>query len=218
MMSFLFLAVILRLFYLQVIADDNLKAKAQSQQMRQIPVEAARGVIYDSQMKVLAVSVSAASVYAIPTEISSEEAPAIAKVLASTLDMEEATILGKLTSGRSFEWLKRKVSDEVAEEILALDYQGIETTTETKRSYPKDNLASHILGFVGIDNQGLEGIEVIRDEDLTGDNGFVLAQYDSHGQEIEGSSRTYVELEDGNSLVLTIDETIQYFCERELII
>ena len=215
-MSFLFFAVILRLFYLQVIADDQLKAKAQSQQMRQIPVEASRGVIYDTEGKVLAVSVSADSVYAIPTEISAEEAPAMAKVLAETLDMEEATVLKKLTSGRSFEWLKRKVDASIAEEILALNYTGIEATTETKRSYPKDNLASHILGFVGIDNQGLEGIEVIREEDLAGENGFVLAQYDSHGQEIAGSSRTYVEPENGNSLVLTIDETIQYFCEREL--
>lgn len=215
-MTFLFFLVILRLFYLQVIADDSLKAKAQSQQMRQIPVESSRGVIYDTNRKVLAVSVSTDSVYAIPTEVPAAEAPAMAKVLAEKLGMEEAAVLKKLTSGRSFEWLKRKVDAAVAKDILALDYTGVETTTETKRSYPKGNLASHILGFVGVDNQGLEGIEVMRDGELKGEDGFVLAQYDSHGQEIAGSVRTYVEPEEGESLVLTIDETIQYFCEREL--
>ena len=72
------------------------------------------------------------------------------------------------------------------------------------------------MGFVGVDNQGLEGIEAMMDDTLTGSDGYILAQYDSHGQEITGSNRSYVDPENGDSIVLTIDENIQYFCEREL--
>lgn len=214
--SFLFIAVFFRLFYLQVFAAENLAEKGKDQQMREVPVEAGRGTIYDRNGDILATSISVDSIYASPTEIDSEEAPAIAATLSEILELDEDTVLEKLTSGRAFEWIKRKVDEEIALEVKNAGLTGIGLTTETKRNYPNDLLACHVLGFVGIDNQGLEGLEAVEDETLTGDDGYILAQYDSHGQEIAGSNKTYVEPTAGNSLVLTIDENIQYFCEREL--
>lgn len=214
--SILFIAVFFRLFYLQVFAAEDLAEKGKDQQMREVPVEAGRGTIYDRNGDILATSVSVDSIYASPTEINSEEAPAIAATLSEILELDEETVLEKLTSGRAFEWIKRKVDEETALEVKNAGLTGIGLTTETKRNYPNDLLACHVLGFVGIDNQGLEGLEAVEDETLTGDDGYILAQYDSHGQEIAGSNKTYVEPTTGNSLVLTVDENIQYFCEREL--
>ncbi len=212
----LFLMVVLRLFYLQVVSADELKIKARQQQMREVPVEAERGTIFDRNGSILGASISVDSVYASPTEISAEEAPEIAKTLAELLDLDEKKVYAKLTSGRSYEWIRRKIDDETAAKLRELDLAGIGLTTETKRSYPNGNLSSHVLGFVGVDNQGLEGVEAMMDETLTGSDGYILAQYDSHGQEITGSGRSYVDPENGDSIVLTIDENIQYFCEREL--
>lgn len=216
LMAALFFAVIARLFYLQVVAADDLKDKGVSQQMREVPVAANRGTIYDRNYNMMAVSVSVDSVYASPTEISAAEAPAIAASLSTTLGLEEEAVLAKLTSGRSYEWIKRKVREEEAAAIRELELQGIGITTETKRSYPKGTLLCDVLGFAGLDNQGLEGMEALLDETLQGTDGYVLAQYDSHGKEIAGSARSYVEPIDGNSVILTIDESIQYFAEREL--
>ena len=214
--SVLFFMLFGRLFYLQTFASDELEEKGLDQQMREVPVEAERGEITDRNGNTLAVSVSVESVYASPTEIDPEEAPEIAEKLSAILNLDEETILKKLTSGRSFEWLKRKTDDETTAKIRDAALPGIGLTTETKRSYPNHELACHVLGFVGIDNQGLEGLEAMRDSVLRGTDGHILAQYDSHGQEIAGSAQTYVEPEAGNGLQLTIDENIQYFCEREL--
>ncbi len=211
-----FLAVSLRLFFLQVVKADELKAKAQDQQMREVPVEANRGLICDRNGNVLAASVSVDSVYASPTQVDAEAAPEIANELAAILDLNSEDILAKLTSGRGYEWIKRKISESEAAAVRNLNYEGIGFTTETKRDYPGGLLAAHLLGFVGIDNQGLEGIEAVYDETLLGEDGYILAQYDSHGSEIAGSAERYVEPVDGDSLTLTIDQNIQYFCEREL--
>lgn len=216
LLSFLFFAVFFRLFYLQVFAADHLTEKGKDQQMREVPVEAGRGTIYDRNGDILAASVSVDSVYASPTEIDRDEAPEIAAALSEILGLDEETVLGKLTSGRAFEWIKRKVDEDTAFQVKNAGLTGIGLTTETKRSYPNGILACHALGFVGIDNQGLEGLEAVEDETLTGEDGYILAQYDSHGQEIAGSNKTYVQPKSGSSLVLTIDENIQYFCEREL--
>ena len=212
----LFFLLFGRLFYLHTFASDDLKERAADQQMREVPVEAERGRIVDRNGELLAVSVSVSSVYALPTEIEGDEAEAIAAKLATLLDLDEEGITKKLTSGRSFEWIARKISDDDAEAVRDADLHGIGLTTETRRSYPNNELACHVLGFVGIDNQGLEGIEAMRDDVLTGEDGFILARYDSHGKAILGSAETYCEPRAGKGLQLTIDENIQYFCEREL--
>lgn len=214
--AMLFFLLFGRLFYLHIFAAEELSEKAKDQQMREVPVEAERGRIVDRNGELLAVSVSVASVYAMPTEIAAKDAPHIAATLAELLDSDEKAILKKLTSGRSYEWIARKIDDDVAESVRNAGLVGIGLTTETRRSYPNNELACHVLGFVGIDNQGLEGIEAMRDDVLTGQDGFILAQYDSHGKAIAGSAETYIEPAPGSGLQLTLDENIQYFCEREL--
>lgn len=214
--AMLFFLLFGRLFYLHTFAAEELSEKAKDQQMREVPVEAERGRIVDRNGELLAVSVSVASVYAMPTEIAAKDAPHIAATLAELLESDENAILKKLTSGRSYEWIARKIDDDVAESVRNAGLTGIGLTTETRRSYPNNELACHVLGFVGIDNQGLEGIEAMRDDVLTGQDGFILAQYDSHGKAIAGSAETYIEPTPGSGLQLTLDENIQYFCEREL--
>lgn len=212
----LFFMLFGRLCYLQTFASDDLKEKGLDQQMREVPVEAERGKITDRDGNTLAVSISVESVYASPTEIDGDDAPMMAEKLGQILGLEPDGIEAKLTSGRSFEWLKRKIDEDTAAAVRQASLPGIGLTTETKRSYPNHELACHVLGFVGIDNQGLEGLEAMRDSVLRGTDGHILAQYDSHGQEIAGSAQTYAEPKAGDGLQLTIDENIQYFCEREL--
>ncbi|MGI5874012.1 MAG: penicillin-binding transpeptidase domain-containing protein [Bacillota bacterium] len=212
----LFAAVLIRLCWLQVAAGEELAEKGRGQQLREIPVEAPRGAIRDRNGEILALSVTADSVYARPTEIGEDDAAKTAAALAELLGGDEADYRAKLTSGRSFEWIARKIDDDVAAGLRDLELPGIGLTAETKRVYPQGILACHVLGFAGIDNQGLEGIEAIRDDVLAGSDGAVLASYDSHGREIAGSVRAYQKPVSGSDLTLTIDENIQFFCEREL--
>ena len=113
------------------------------------------------------------------------------------------------------EWIKRKADFEIARQIREADLPGIHIVEETQRFYPKGELAAHVLGFAGIDNQGLEGIEVSRDKELSGIAGSIVGQYDAKNREIPQTTEEYIAPQDGYDLVLTIDENIQYFCERE---
>ena len=212
-----FFLLLLRLAYLQFALGSELQAKAEQLRMREVPIVAKRGTIYDRNQRKLAVSISADSIYALPPEVNySGKAEEIAKQLAPILEMPEEKLLEKITAPRSFEWLKRKVDFEKAQEIRKLDLPGIKVVEESQRFYPKDTLAAHILGFAGVDNQGLEGIEITRDTDLKGVPGNILVEYDARGRELPQAVHKYNPPVDGHSLVLTIDETIQYFAEREL--
>jgi len=212
-----FFLLLLRLSYLQFVLGSDLRLKAEQLRMREIPVAAKRGTVYDRNGKKLAVSISADSVYASPPEVKhSGKAEVIARELAPILEMPEEQILKKITASRSFEWIKRKVDFEKTQKIRKLDFPGIKVVEESQRFYPKDSLASHVLGFAGVDNQGLEGIEVTRDKELKGIQGNIVIEYDARGQELPQAIHKYIPPVDGYSIVLTIDETIQYFAEREL--
>lgn len=212
-----FFILLLRLAYLQFALGDDLQLKAEQLRTREVTVAAKRGTIYDRNRKKLAISVSADSVYVSPIEVKhSGKAKEIAKILAPILEMTPEKILQKITADRSFEWLKRKVDFDKAKKIRELDLPGIKVVEESQRFYPKDNLAAHILGFAGVDNQGLEGIEKTFDNDLKGIPGRIIIEYDAQGRELPQAVHKYVPPVDGYSMVLTIDETIQYFAEREL--
>jgi stage V sporulation protein D (sporulation-specific penicillin-binding protein) len=212
-----FSAIIIRLAYVQLVNGEELQAKAESLRTRELSVAAKRGTIYDRNGKKLAISLSADSIYAAPTEVlASGEADATAEKLASILGMDKETILAKITKNSSFEWIKRKVDFAKSQEIEDADMPGIKIIEETQRFYPKGSLAAHILGFAGIDNQGLEGLEIAKDDVLSGTAGSIVTEYDAKGIEIPQAVKEYNPPTDGNSIVLTIDETIQYFAEREL--
>lgn len=206
--------LIVRLGYLQFIQSPKLQQLALEQRMRPVPVEAKRGIIYDRNGNSLAVSVNVDSVYAVPSEV--EHAEATAAKIASILGLEQKDILRKITQHQSFVWVKRKIESDQAKQLRSLKLPGIGLTQEGRRFYPKGTLASHILGFAGIDSQGLNGLEWSYDKYLKGNTGYVIAERDAMGREIPEGMEKFLPAKDGNNLVLTIDEVIQHIVEREL--
>lgn len=213
----IFFGLVIRLGYIQFVQGTELKLIAQQLHMREVPVAPKRGIIFDRNKKKMAVSISADSVYATPSVVKkSGKSSEIAKELAPILEIPEDKLLERITVNRSFEWIKRKVDFDKAQKIRKLDLPGIKIAEESQRFYPKERLASHILGFAGIDNQGLEGIEITRDADLKGIKGTIVSEYDAKGKELPQALHQYIAPIDGKSLVLTVDEVIQHFAEREL--
>ena len=214
---FIYCVIIVRLGYLQFVKGDELQAKAQELRMREVPVVAKRGEIVDRNKNTLAVSVSADSIYASPPDVkNAHKEQETAKTLAGILGLDEDSVYKKITANVAFQWLKRKTDYSKAEQIKAAALPGIHIVQETQRFYPQGVLAAHILGFAGVDNQGLEGIEKSRDEQLKGKDGSIVTEYDAQSREIPQSVQRYNAPTDGYTLVLTIDKTLQYFAEREL--
>ncbi|KUO52488.1 MAG: stage V sporulation protein D [Desulfitibacter sp. BRH_c19] len=214
--AFFFLSF--RLVWIQFVRGDELQLQALDNRLREVPVEPKRGTIFDRNMRELAISVSADYIYAIPPQVNrSGKAQEIAEELSKILDIPVENVYNRITkNGSWFEYVVRKVDYDKATAIRELNLPGINVAEESQRFYPNDHLAAHVLGFAGIDNQGLEGIEVIYDEELNGKRGAIVVEYDAAGREIPHAMHQYIPPEDGNSLVLTIDETIQFIAEREL--
>lgn len=220
---FLFLAAVLflllgRIGYIQFVRGDELQKKALDNRLREVPVESKRGAIFDRNNNSLAESVSADSVGAFPPQIKKAgNAEKVARELSKILGMKEADIYKKITQNSSFVWIKRKIPDfEKGKKIKDLALAGVEIFEESQRFYPNKGLACHVLGFAGIDNQGLEGIETTYNEQLSGIPGSIVIEFDANGRELPQAVHRYLPPEDGNSIVLTLDETIQYLVEREL--
>lgn len=216
---FLFVVVIMagligRLGYLQFYKSPWLAENAVDQRVREIPVEAKRGIIYDRNGRELAVSVSTESVYAIPAEI--RNADETAAKLAAILALDANNLSVKLKKRQAFTWIKRKVDEETALAVKKLNLPGIGLTQEGRRQYPFDNLAAHVLGFTGIDSQGLDGVELTFDSYLRGRPGGIVVEYDARGREIPHATHRFVPPAEGHNLYLTIDVVIQQIIEREL--
>lgn len=185
--------------------------------MRDVPVEAKRGIIYDRNGHELAISVSTDSVYAIPAEVrKSGREKEIAHRLAQLLDLNEEKVYWRITKVSGFEWVKRQVDFDVSAKLKQMDLPGIGLVEESRRFYPKKTLACHVLGISGIDNTGLEGIDKQYNDLVGGIPGRIVIEHDAVGREIPEATHRYIPPTDGSSLVLTIDETIQYIAEREL--
>ncbi|MEA4882932.1 MAG: penicillin-binding transpeptidase domain-containing protein [Clostridia bacterium] len=214
LVTLLFLALVLRLAWIQIVKSPFYTKLALDQRMRPVPVEARRGTIYDRQRRELAVSISADSVYAAPADV--RDPSDAAKKLSTLLGVAEETLLKNLTARQQTVWLRRKVEHDVADAVKKLGLSGIGVVESGQRFYPKDTLAAQVIGIAGIDNQGLEGIEQYYDSQLRGVRGQIVAERDAAGREIEGGRQSRIPPVDGNSIVLTIDEVIQFICEREL--
>lgn len=208
------LFLVFRLGYVQFFMGEQLRKGALENRMRDITVEAKRGGIFDRNGSELVTSVSVDSVVAIPPEI--ENPDETAAKIAVVLGMETDEVHALLTKKQSFVWVKRKVDYQQARELEALNLKGIEFVEESKRYYLKDTLAAHIVGFVGVDNQGLTGIENTFDAELRGIPGRMVMEYDADGRKIANARHNFFPPVQGHNLVLTIDETVQYFVEREL--
>ncbi|HLA41533.1 MAG TPA: penicillin-binding protein 2, partial [Candidatus Glassbacteria bacterium] len=196
---------------LQVFQSDSFQRQARRQQERTIEVSPVRGVLYDRNHRPLAISVEVESVFAVPGEI--RNPVATAKLLAPVLEMEKSLVGRRLQGSRYFSWVKRKVTARQAARLRQLNLQGIYFQRESKRFYPKAELAAHTLGHVGVDDQGLAGIELGYDEVLHGRPGQLLIERDARQRWLRRTGRPP---QPGQNLVLTLDENIQYIAEREL--
>jgi len=211
--TLIFFILIGRLAYIQLLKGEELQSKALDQWTRNLPVAPKRGVIYDRNDNILAQSASAETIAARPAEIKNPKE--VAELLAPIIDISVEDIYNKISDkSKSEVWLKRKVAKEVANEVRNLEIKGIVFTEESKRYYPNKNLASHILGFTGIDGEGQEGIELYYDKQLKGTPGKIITETDVEGRELPYNVDQYIPPNDGWNLVLTIDQTIQYFTEK----
>lgn len=217
------LALILlsRLVYIQVIKSKHYEEKAYEQQTRQRSVAAKRGTIYDATgEKVLAQSVSVNIVTAVPNSVDKDKKDEIATKLAEILEINKDDVLAKLSKNSSSETIATKVDEDKATKILNYisdkQVSGIRVDEDTKRVYPYSTLLSNVLGFVGTDNVGLEGIEAYYNSDLAGIPGKIVGSTDGKGRETPFTNEQYVAPTDGKDIVLTIDATIQSIVEKYL--
>lgn len=206
------IALIFRLFHIQVVRSEELKRGALEQWTKSIDIKSNRGVIYDRNGKKLAISTTAYTVWATPAEIKDKEETA--KILAEQLDLNEEQIFEKITKNVGVEKIKQWITREEANELRKLDIRGITIVDDSKRFYPFGNFASYILGFTDIDNNGLYGVERTYDEYLSGLPGKWITTTDATNQQMPYDGETIYDAKDGLSVVLTIDETIQHFAEN----
>lgn len=215
---FLIVVVLIsRIGYWQFVKGSQLKTEATEQQTMDSIVSSKRGIIYDRNGKILAQSVSVQTVTATPAEVKkSKKSSETAKTLAKILDMDADEIEKKITKNSSYEIIKRKVDNDKAEKIRKAELSGIHLVEDSKRTYPYGSLASHVIGFVGTDNQGLAGTEMVYDKYLKGMPGRMISAKSAAGTEMPYKYEKYINPENGSNLVLTIDEVIQHFVEEEL--
>ena len=207
-------ALVLRLGFLQFVRGPMLTRLAVAQWMRDAPVDPKRGVVYDRRGRELAISADVDTIVASPARVT--EPRETASKLAGVLGVDEDTIYELLTRRQSRVYVARRVTPAQAAAVRALGLRGIHFEIETARFYPLATLASHILGFVGRDGQGLGGVELTYDAVLRGTAGKVRTPTDNKGNPLPNASPEYVPPVDGRSLALTIDEVIQHIVEREL--
>lgn len=224
--SILIIALIFRVGYYQIVKGEEYSIKAYERQTRSRIINPKRGTIYDRNGKGLAISASVETISVNPPDFmdkmkdTPEKIDQIAYDLAQMLDMTPESVKEKLTSNLSWAFIKRKVDKEVGlkvrEYLVENSIDSIYVDEDSKRYFPNGNLASHVLGFTGDDEQGLNGIEKTFDEILSGKPGMVMSEFDAGGRQVKYSPETYVEPVDGYNIYLTIDETIQYFTEKAL--
>jgi stage V sporulation protein D (sporulation-specific penicillin-binding protein) len=205
-----------RLFYLQIVKSLYLSNVAKSQHKVLIELEPHRGTIYDRNMYRLAFNIRADSAFAVPREMEDEEKPHTSETLSSILGQDKGFILDRLNRDKGFVWIKRKISDEESQEITKLNLKGVELIKESKRVYPNGYLAAHILGFAGLDNAGLEGLELMYDKYLRGKPGFRLTSRDAKRRFLSSKDEKFLSPVNGLNLILNIDETIQNIAEQAL--
>ena len=210
---FLFLCLIFRIGYLQLIKGEWLSTKAAEQQTREIPIEAKRGTIYDTNMKELAVSVTKYTVWCKPVEV--KDAKKTSEQLSKILDEDYDDIYKKVNKKKmALVKVKRWIDDKTANKVTKAGLSGIWVAEDNQRYYPYGNFASYVLGHTSSDSSGVAGIELKYDGVLKGTAGKLVVSTDAAGKEIPQGSEQYYEPTTGNGLVLTIDEVIQHYCEK----
>ncbi len=210
----LLLIILFHLFNIQVLNNRNYMKLADSQHQMTLKLDPQRGLIYDRNLKVLALSLKVPSVYAVSRVITNKQEAAGA--LSAVLGLDYQKILEKLNKDKSFVWIKRRVTESEAEKIQALKIFGIDITKENKRYYPNNGLAAHIIGFAGMDELGLEGLECKYNSYLKGEPGRRSLLRDAKQRMMPAFEYEYLPAVNGYNLVLTIDEVMQHIVEDVL--
>jgi cell division protein FtsI (penicillin-binding protein 3) len=205
------LAICLRLVYLQIFCYGDFQHRAQHQQQRSFDLSPKRGIIYDRAGRELAMSIQVDSVFAVPTEI--PDLPNTISLITRITKDDPRVVLADCRAHKTFCWVARKADAESVERMRSLNLQGIHFQKEPKRFYPKRDLAAQVLGYVGTDDEGLSGIERQFNSDLQGKPGKLMISVDARRRWFASVEK---QPEAGNSVVLTIDQNIQYVAEREL--
>jgi len=213
--------IIGRLAWLQVIRHSDWLERAERQQERTFKVAPRRGVLYDRNLHELAMTVLADSVYAVPSEIGSEQAKeeiaeSLAKIVHTNPEdrfTSEKQILARLRDSRNFAWVARKEPPAVIAQVKALGLKGVYFQKEFKRFYPDQQLAAQVLGYVGMDDDGLAGVEQEDDKELHGTPGRMLTDIDARRHVLDSEERQPLP---GENLVLSIDANIQFMAEQAL--
>ncbi|MCG9090281.1 penicillin-binding protein 2, partial [Laribacter hongkongensis] len=211
----LFLLLLGRALYLQVVSQDFLQDQGSARYSRVLRLEATRGMITDRNNEPLAISSPVESIWASPADMDPVPAAQVAR-LARLLDMP-ADLIGRRLADkrREFVYLKRQISPELAREVMALGIPGISTQPEFRRFYPAGEITSHLVGYTGIDGQGMEGMELTRESMLAGAAGRRHVIKDRRGHVVEDIA-AIERPRDGQTLTLSIDRRIQYLAWREL--
>lgn len=210
----LFLSVVGRAFYLQILQHENLVKKADKQHQHKVDLTPARGSILDRNGTTLAESIHMDSCYAEPRRI--KDVDGTAGVLAPILGIPKKELVARLSVNKSFIWIERFLSPEVATHVRNMKLPGIGFAPESKRFYPNKEIAAHVVGFTGCDPNGLEGIELKYDSTILGNTGYMITERDALGRNIAVMNTVIKDSSPGKSVVLTLDKTIQFIAEKEL--
>ena len=217
----IFIILLIRLFWIQVIQGKRLKQMAQEQQNLDREISAKRGIIYDRNGEILAMSASSEMITINPNNIPKEKKELVARKISEVLEIDYEKILKKVNRNSSIEIIGKKIEKEKSNVLRQwmiennID-QGINIDEDTKRYYPYSKLASQIIGFCGSDNQGLNGIEAKYDEILKGKKGSISKTTDAKGKNIGDTEEKYTDAIEGNSIELTIDKNIEQIVEKYL--
>lgn len=217
----LVVVLVAKIAYLQFVQGEELQALAIEQQTRDEIITSKRGTIYDRNMKELAVSASVDTVVVNPNVVKIEKAEdKVCSILSKTLEMDYEKVKKIISKNSGYEFVKKKIEADKAKQIRKYiadgELVGVSVIEDSKRYYPYNNFAAHILGYTGSDNQGLSGIELKYDDYLTGVSGRVVTAKNAAGSDMPYEYEQYYSSTDGCSLVLTIDEVIQHYVENEL--
>jgi cell division protein FtsI (penicillin-binding protein 3) len=210
----LFLCVVGRAFYLQILKHEEMVKRAEKQHQRTVQLTPARGAIMDRNGTPLAVSVEMDSCYAEPRHI--QDVEGTAAVLAPLFGTPRHEIVKKISNAKNFVWLERRLAPETALRIKNMKLRGIGFVKENKRFYPNVEVAAHVLGFTGQDPNGLEGIELKYDSTILGNTGYMITERDNLGRDIAVKSTVIKNSSPGKNIILTLDKNIQYIAEKEL--
>ena len=213
--SITFLLIIYRLVFIQYLNASEFKSYAEFQHIGEFVLDSRRGKILDRNGDELAISLNERTVYANPKLVVDSEYES--KILAEILELDVENVKEKLDNkDLGFVYIQRKVSQEKAEKIVEYNLPGIYFQNEARRYYPLNDIAASVIGFTGVDNNGLAGIELQYEKVLRGIDGKAIAEKDVFGNIIPGENNTYIEPVDGKDVVLTIDSQIQYIAQEKL--